>query len=693
MAANTNINITELDFSSIKSNFITYLQSQDTFKDYNFAGSALSTLLDVLAYNTQYNAYYLNMVANEMFLDSAIQRPSVVSHAKLMNYTPKSAIASQAEINLTLNGVANTSFTLPKFTNFMSQAVNGINYNFVTVTSNTVNVSANTATFNNLIIKQGVPTTYSFTVNSTANPKYVFQLPDTNIDTTTISVVVQQSSSNSSYTIFNPASNYLSLNQNSNVYFLQEALNGNYELYFGDGILGKKLTDGNIVQVSYISTDGSSSAGANNFTLMDSLTGFSNYTIVPVLAATQGGPKESLDSIKFQAPKSFSSQGRAVSKNDYITALQQNKLGISFDAVNVWGGEENNPPVYGQVFVAIKPSGGYFLTNTQKQRLISEVINPISVLTVTPTIVDPDYTYLQINANVYYDPTQTTLTSTQISSGVKTALQNYGLTNLNTFNSTFNSYAVLTAIQNYDPSIISSEFSLKLQKKFFPLLGNSSNIKLYYNTPIQPGKFGSGITSYPPMTFLDPSNLSANIPNVYIEEVPQSTYGVESISIINPGYGYQSKPTITIQGDGTGATAEAVVINGSISSVVVTNSGNNYTQAIATVTPAISDTTGRLGALIVNLKGQYGTLRTYYNNANTNIKTILNTNIGTVDYQNGIISLNNFNPYGIDSALGQLAISVTPTTDIVSSTYDRIITIDQFDTTAITVNVTAKSKT
>ena len=693
MAANTNINITELDFSSIKSNFITYLQSQDTFKDYNFAGSALSTLLDVLAYNTQYNAYYLNMVANEMFLDSAIQRASVVSHAKLMNYTPKSAIAPQAEINLTLNGVVNTSFTLPKFTNFMSQAVNGVNYNFVTVNSNTVNVTANTATFNNLIIKQGVPTSYSFTVNSTANPKYVFQLPDANIDTTTISVVVQQSSSNSSYTIFNSASNYLTLNENSTVYFLQEALNGNYELYFGDGVLGKQLTDGNIVQVSYISTDGSSSAGANNFTLMDSLSGFSNYTIVPVLSATQGGPKEPLDSIKFQAPKSFSAQGRAVSKNDYITALQQNTLGISFDAVNVWGGEENNPPVYGQVFIAIKPSGGYFLTSTQKQRLVSEVITPISVLTVTPTIVDPDYTYLQINANVYYDPTQTTLTSSQINSGIVNALQNYSITNLNTFNSTFNSYAVLTAIQNYDPSIISSEFALKLQKKFFPILGNSSNIKLYYNTPIQRGKFGSGITSYPPMQFLDPSNLSNIIDGVYIEEVPQSTYGVDSISIINPGYGYQSTPTIKIQGDGTGATAEAVIVNGSISSIVVTNSGNNYTQAIATVTPATSDTTGRLGALIVNLQGQYGTLRTYYNNANTNVKTILNTNIGTVDYQNGIISLNNFNPYQVDSDLGQLAISVTPTTDIVSSTYDRIITIDQFDPTAITVNVTAKSKT
>jgi hypothetical protein len=691
--ANSHIQVTDLDFNTIKTNFKTFLQSQDVLKDYNYEGSVLSTLLDILAYNTQYNAYYLNMVANEMFLDSALLRSSVVSQAKILNYTPKSATAPSAVINLTINQVTDTSVTLPKFTTFMSSAIDGVNYNFVTTDSYTKNAVSGVVNFNNVTIKQGIPSSLSFTVDSTKNPTYTFEIPETMVDTSTITVTVQQTSSNTTLQIFELASNYLILNGTSKVYFLQESLTGTYQVYFGDGVLGQKLIDGNIVNISYIVTQGSASYGANNFKLMNTVAGYSNTVVTTVSSATKGSSKESIDSIKFQAPKSYSSQGRAVSKNDYITALQQNTLGISFDAVNVWGGEENNPPVYGQVFVAIKPSGGYFLTNTQKQRLISEVINPISVLTVTPTIVDPDYTYLQINANVYYDPTQTTLTSAQISSGVKTALQNYGLTNLNTFNSTFNSYAVLTAIQNYDPSIISSEFSLKLQKKFFPLLGNSSNIKLYYNTPIQPGKFGSGITSYPPMTFLDPSNLSVNIPNVYIEEVPQSTYGVESISIINPGYGYQSKPTITIQGDGTGATAEVVIINGSISSVVVTNSGNNYTQAIATVTPATSDTTGRLGALIVNLKGQYGTLRTYYNNANTNVKTILNTNIGTVDYQNGIISLNNFNPYGIDSALGQLAISVTPTTDIVSSTYDRIITIDQFDTTAITVNVTAKSKT
>ena len=692
MASNTNINITELDFSSIKSNFITYLQKQDVLKDYNYSGSALSTLLDVLAYNTQYNAYYLNMVANEMFLDSAIQRSSVVSHAKLMNYIPKSAIAPQAEITVSFSGVTTTTYTLPKFTSFMSQAVNGINYNFVTTTSNTVNVSAGTATFNNVIIKQGIPTTYSFTVDSNSNPKYVFQLPDTNIDTSTIAVSVQQSSSNSSYTVFTPATSYLTLNQNSNVYFLQEALNGKYEVYFGDGILGTKLSDGNIISVSYISTDGTMSAGANNFTLMDPLTGYTgSVSITPILAATHGGQKETIDSIKFQAPKSFTAQGRAVSKNDYVTAIQQNSLGISFDAVNVWGGEENNPPVYGQVFISIKPSGAYALTDTQKQRLVAEVIKPISVLTVQPTIVDPDYTYIKLVVNVYYDPSKTNQTAAQIQSGITTAIQNFGNSTLNTFNSTFNTYGLLNTIQNYNQSIITSEFKLNLQKKFFPSLSGATTTKLYYNSPLQPGIFGSGITSSPALQFLDTTNLSTIIDGVYIEEVPQATYGVDTISIINPGYGYQSTPTVTILGDGSGATATATIVNGSITNINVTNSGNNYTQAIATITPSSGDTTGRLGSAIVNLQGRYGTLRTYYSNANTSVKVILNSNAGTVDYQNGIVTLNSFNPYGINDPLGQLTITVTPTTDIVSSNYDRIITIDPYDPGAILVNVIAKT--
>ena len=689
--ANSNIQLTDLDFNNIKSNFKTFLQSQNVLQDYNYDGSALSVLLDVLAYNTQYNAYYLNMVANEMFLDTALLRSSVVSQAKLLDYVPKSSIAPSATIQLVMSNVTTPSLTLPKFTQFMSEAIDGVNYTFVTDDSQTVNVINNTATFDNVTIKQGLPVNLSFTVDSTNNPKYIFEIEDTNVDTTTLQVVVQNSGSNNSSEIYNPASNYLTLDNTSQVYFLQESLTGTYEIFFGDGILGKLLSDGNVVNVSYISTQGTTASGANNFVLMDTLSGYSVSTINPITSSSQGGDKESIASIKFQAPKSYSAQGRAVTKNDYITAIQQNSLGYSFDAVNVWGGEENNPPVYGQAFICLKPAGAYTLTTSQKTRLISEVLNPISVLTVTPTIVDPDYTYIQLAIDVVYDSTQTTQTAAQIQAGVTAAIQNFTTSTLNTFNSSFNSYELLTSIQNYDNSIVSSDYSVKLQKKFLPNLSSSQTYNFYYNTPLQKGVLLSGVNSAPDISYADPSNLSNTIGGVYIEEVPASTYGVDTLSVINPGFNYQLIPTVTILGDGTGATAEATIVNGSITNISVTNAGNNYTSAVATITPQPGDTTGQNAAAIVNLQGRFGTLRTYYFNSK-NIKTILNSNIGTIDYTNGIITLNNFNPTGIDNVLGQLAIGVTPVKSTFASTQNGIITIDPYDPAAITVNVTSKSK-
>ena len=690
MAANTNTQVVNLDFDTLKRSFITYLQGQSTFKDYNFEGSGMSVLLDVLSYNTQYNAYYLNMVANEMFLDSATQRSSVVSQAKVLNYTPKSAIAPTATVNVIVNNVGVSSLTLPAYLNFGSSAINGVNYTFVNPDSYTVNVVGNTATFNNVEIKQGVPATYNFTVDSSTNPTYTFEIPDASIDTTTIKVLVQQSSSNSSYDIFKPATNYLTLNGSSKVYFLQESLNGNYQIYFGDGILGQHLNDGNIVRVSYLSTEGTSGAGANSFVLMNTVSGYAPSAVNSVTPATQGGDKESIDSIKFQAPKAYAAQGRAVSKNDYITAIQQNSLGISFDAVNVWGGEENNPPVYGQVFVSLKPAGAYNLTETQKQRIISEVINPISVLTVTPTIVDPDYTYLKLTLNVYYDPSKTSLTSAQIENGVKTSVQNFATKTLNTFNSTFNAYELLNTIQSYDNSIITSEYDVKLQKKFFPNLATPSTYNLYYNTPLQKGIFLSGVSSSPAVQFRDPTNLANIIDGIFIEEIPAATYGIDTISVINPGFGYQSVPTVTILGDGTGATAHAVVSAGAIRSIVVDTAGTNYTSAIAVITPVYGDTTGQLGAAVVNLQGRYGALRSYYNNT-SQVKTVFLSNIGTVDYTGGVVTLNSFGPIDVDNPLGQFTVTANPTTSIISSTYNRIITIDPYDATAITVNVIAKA--
>ena len=690
-SANSNINITGLDFNNIKTNLKTFLSSQPTLKDYNFEGSALSVLLDVLAYNTQYNAYYLNMVANEMFLDSAIMRPSIVSHAKLLDYTPKSAIAPTATINLQMNQVNSPSLTIPAYTHFLSEAINGVNYNFVTLDSYTVNTTANTAYFNNVEIKQGIPSSVVYTVDSSTNPSYTFEIPESGVDTTTITVHVQQTSSNNAYQIYNPASDYLQLNSNSLVYFLQESLTGTYEVYFGDGVLGNQLADGNVVTISYIVTKGVAAGGANNFVLMDSIGGYSNNIIYSVTAASQGGDKETNNSIKFQAPKSYSSQGRAVTKDDYITLIQQNNLGYAFDAVNVWGGQENDPPVYGQVFVCIKPTGAYTLTDNQKQLISEQIIRPVSLMTVKPVIIDPDYTFLKINSNVVYNQKRTLLSPTQIQSLVIGVIQSFASSTLNTFNSTFSGSEMVQKIQTADPSIVTNEYTVQLQKKFYPILNAAESYTFKFNVPLTKGVLTSGISTSPSLKFRDPTNAANIIDGVYIEEVPTSTIGVDSIQLINPGYNYQVTPTVSILGDGTGATAEAQInANGQVTKITVTNAGTGYTQAVVVITPAANDTQGQAAAAVATLQGQYGTLRSYYYNAN-NIKTIFKENVGTVDYINGVITLNSFTPYDVDDPLGQLTLSVNPKTTIISSSHNKIVTVDSFDPTAINVNVTVKN--
>lgn len=686
--ANSQINFVGLDFNTIKDNLKTYLKSQDTFKDYNFDGSGLSTLLDVLAYNTQYNAFYLNMVANEMFLDTALQRSSVVSQAKVLNYVPKSATAPTAFVDVVVSNVTDSSLTLPSYTNFLSESIDGVNYNFVTVESNTVDVVDQTATFDNIELKQGIPVTYSYTVDSSSNPNYTFELPDTDIDTSTISVSVQKSSSNNYSEIYILSDSFLTVDDNSLVYFLEETINGTYQLTFGDGILGKKLTDGNIVVASYITTQGPLAEGANNFVLLDSISGFTNTSVEPIMSATKGKEKESIESIKFQAPKSYAAQKRAVTKEDYITQLQQNTIGISFDAVNVWGGEENDPPVYGTVFICLKPKGGYSITDTQKQHLLKNAINPVSIMTVQPKIIDPDYTYIQITADVIYDSKKTNLSSSQLKQLIKTNISNYAANTLNTFNSTFSVTDIGINIKNTNVSVITSDINIKLQKKFYPNLVEKNTYNLYYNTTLQKGTLLSGISSSPTIQVIDETTLR-NVNGVYIEEIPSSTGGVDTISIINPGYSYQYTPTVTIVGDGTGATATASLINGAISKIDVVSPGENYSSAVVVITPSVYDKTGTAAVAVANLQGKYGTLRSYYFNS-SNIKTILNSQLGTIDYERGTLVLTGFLPSNVDNALGELTISATPKSRIIESTKNTIITIDPYDPNAIVVNVISK---
>ena len=686
--ANSGLQITNLDFGGIKASLKAFLSQQDTLKDYNFDGSALSVLVDLLAYNTQYNAYYLNMVANEMFLDSAIQRGSVVSHAKLLNYIPQSAVAPKATVHITVNGVTTSTLTLPKFASFISEAIDDVNYTFLTTDSSTVNVTANTATFNDIVISQGIASSYSFTYNSTTNPKQLFEIPDSAIDTATLIVSVQESSTNSASVTYNLSTNYIDLTPSSTVYFLEEGMNGKYNIYFGDGLLGKSLINGNIVNLTYITTSGTSAFGANSFTAMTSIGGFSNTVVNSVTSATQGSNKETIDSIKFTAPKAYAAQGRAVTKEDYIYLIQNNSTNLPIDSVSVWGGEENNPPVYGQIFCAVKPSGGYTLTPTQKEKLISEVIKPISVLTVVPTVVDPDYTFVKINTKVLYDPKKTTLTGNQIQSAVVSAINTFSSTTLNTFNSVFKLPELISSIQTADTSIITNESTVKLQKKFYPRLNSRTTYILDFGVTLKRNYFNAGLTSSPDFSQADASAISGVRQGIYFEEVPTTTGGVATINVVNQGFGYTKVPTVTISGDGLDAAAYAVLVSGRVNSIVVTNPGYNYTEAFVTITPQDGDTSGALAYAAPVLQGSEGTIRSYF--YLNNIKTILNANAGTINYLTGRVTLTDFAPLEVNNALGQFTISVVPDSTIISSTYNKIVAVDEFDPEAITVNVSVQ---
>lgn len=686
--ANNNLQIAELDFSAIKDSLTTFLKSQDTFKDYNFTGSGLSTLLDVLAYNTQYNGYYLNMVANEMFMDTALQRSSVVSHAKELGYIPKTAIAPSATIQLVCNGVGGTSVVLPKYTNFLSEAVNGVYYNFVTTDTHVAIVDTNSqAIFDNILIKQGSAVNQTFLYDVRTNPKALFELNNGNIDATTLEVLVYPNPSINQAETYTVADDYLTLDGESKVYFFQEGLNENYQIYFGDGILGTQLKDGSRIVVNYLATSGSAGIGANNFS---STAGIGNASyVVPISAAANGGDKEDIESVRYQATKAYGSQKRAVTKEDYITAVQQNKLGFAFDAVSAWGGQENDPPVYGQVYISVKPKGSYSLSTIQKKKLVEEVLKPVSMMTVVPTILDPDYTYLKINSNVYYDPKKTPLTENQIKQLVSTSISNFCNSSLNTFNSTFSLSDLISTIGAVDGSIITNEVNIQLQKKFYPNLVTGSTYNLYYGAPLKKGMFQSGVSSLPGISYKNPNNITQTLNEVYLEEIPSSSGGLESVIVTNTGYSYQLPPTVEIVGDGTGANVAATIVAGKVIKIDVISKGTGYTSAVVKITPSINDTTGALAAATAQLEGRVGNLRLYWYD-NKGVKTIIKSNAGTIDYNKGLISLKSFSPVGVANPTGQLTITSTPVSSIVSSSFNRIITVDPYDSNAITVNVIAK---
>ena len=678
------LRVTELDFDAIKQNLKNFLKQQSEFTDYDFDGAGLSILLDILAYNTHYNAYYLNMVANESFLDTALLRDSVVSHAKTLGYTPYSTRAPVAIVNFTIDSTTTTpaTATLPEGYAFLSNQIDSKAYNFVVLNDTTVTKSNTQFFFENLQIFEGQLITYSFIYDQGSNPKQVFTLPDTNIDTTTIKVVVNPSSSNTATATYTKVTDVLDISSTSEVFFLQEERGGNFQIYFGNDVVGKALPDGAIVSVTYLVTAGTEANKANNFvataTVVDSLNnGLSDFTITPVSAASGGADRESVDNIKFSAAARFSTQNRLVTFKDYETYILNNYPNI--DSISVWGGEENEPPIYGKVLISMKPKENYYISEAEKRRIIDEIIKPKAIIAVQAEILDPEFLFILVDVEAQYDARKTTNTEAILKERIRNAIINYSNTFLNKFASKIIDSKLETAIDSVDTNaIIGNEIEIKVQKRFEPELNTPQSYNIKFNVPLHRGTVADRFSS----TEFDIVDSDGIRRSVVFEEVPQSFTGISSVQVTNPGTGYTSTPTVTITGDGIGATAEAVVVNGTIQSISVTNRGIDYTRAIATISGGFGF--GAEASVIID--AAVGSLRTIYYDTNAQ-RQIVDSSAGTINYNTGEVNIDDINILSVSSTDGLIRLTIEADEGIIESARNTIITVDETDPVSIVVNL------
>lgn len=553
MATSTNVSLASLDFDSVKQNLITFLQAQTQFQDYNFTGSNLNVLLDVLAFNDTYLATYLNMLASEMFLDSANLRDSVVSIVKELGYVPKSRVSATAVINLLISPPLSppppATIVIPQYTQFTA-SVNNTNYIFVTDVAYTasLNINTNTYTVNNITLKEGIHYRFTYTVNNGSTPQR-FIIPNSNVDTSTIQVRIQNSTLDTTVNVFSLAGDITGITGTSNVYFIEEVENEQYQIYFGDGVLGTPLVNGNLVIIDYIVCDADAPNFANQFTVNQPINGYSSVRVTTVTAAYGGNERESIQSVKFNAPKNYETQNRAVTVNDYESILLQNYPNIN--SLAIWGGEDNVPPVYGKVFISLQPSVGYVITEVAKEAIVNDILQPYNVLTVIPEIIDPQYIFLTFNVTIKYDPSLTTLSAGSIQAEVLSTITNFINNNVNKFNTTFYFSNLIGAIDLTDTSIVSNVTNIQMEQRVIPNFNQIQSFTINFgsNNPIRPGS----ITS------------SSFISNAL-------------------GFNVIAGDTHSFIDDGNG-NIEIIKTNGSVSTVVKTNAGTvDYTNGIISIT-------------------------------------------------------------------------------------------------------------
>ena len=487
MATTKRLTVTELDFDDVKSNLKTFMRNQNEFKDYDFEGSGLSALLDVLAYNTHYLAFNANMLANEMFLDSSQLRSSDVSHAKTLGYTTRSARAAQAVINVYLN-TTDTSATMTAGTVFTA-SIGDTSYQFVTIQDTISTNIGSIIPFNNLSVYEGSFVSTRYTTD-TQNVEQRFLINDARADTTTLTVKVQNSSTDSITATYTLATDIAALTSTSNVYFLQEVEDGKFEIYFGDDILGNAVVDGNIIILNYVVTNKGVANSASTFTNSAAIAGISSVNVSTVSASAGGSEPETIQSIKYNAPLDYASQGRCVTAEDYKTYVKQ--LFPNTQAVSVWGGENgsynsstgvSDIAEYGKVFISVKSTTGLNLNEVQKAQLVTDLAS-YTVASITPVVVDPETLNLILNVNFKYDSSATTRANESLVSLVNSTVTNYNTNYLKVFNSVFRHSQFTGLVDATDSAILSNITTVSLSSSYTPNTLGSYSFTVNLGNPL-----------------------------------------------------------------------------------------------------------------------------------------------------------------------------------------------------------------
>lgn len=531
--ANSSISLVSLDFDGLKNSLKTFLQSQSQFADYNFDGSSIGVLLDLLSYNSYLNAFYLNMTMSESFLDSAQLRGSIVSRAKELNYTPRSYKSSKATVSLQLNQGGLTSLTIPSGTKFDGKNANAT-YTFTT--NNAVVVYPSGGYFTaNLDIYEGTYVNDVYVVDNTVqNQRFI--LSNQNVDTDTVVILVSENSGQTT-TAFTQALSLYGLNSASNVYFLQAVNDSSYELVFGDGVFGRAPLNGAIIGANYRLSRGSDADGSTNFNLTDILP--VSGTVTTISASSGGANAQSIDSIRYNAPRHYQTQERAITAADFKSLVLSNYTNVK--ACHVFGGETVSGSIdYGKVYISPLSYSGSTLSLSEKADIVNFLLQRCTV-GITPTVVDPDFLYLQVNTTVKYDPNSTALASSDINQTVAAAISSYNSTYLEDFDTTFSFSRFEQAINNSDPSIFSNQTTVTLKKIASPILNTPVYISINYRNSIEPATVSSskflsiGREYY--FTDYNPNNNTFTIQqSVNGSTVINSTNTIYLVDITNPQY-------------------------------------------------------------------------------------------------------------------------------------------------------------